>query len=299
MVLSHANNNYAEVHLNNECWICGKKEAIPYKCRYCGKTFCADHRLPEQHACEAFNYSARDSFAGSSGGSGGYTQYSDTDDMLKDILKTSAKYAAKSAASGIANSTKRSISTSPSMAIIFICVVSFFLEQILGYGYINFFQLYPPFILARPWTIVTHIFLHGSLGHLFFNMLVLFFFGRELERRVGNRVFLNVFFTAGIVAALGYSLTGIAPMIGASGAIYGVFAAIAVLAPEMRVYVYFIPMRIKHALILFALIDFLMIGAPDMIAHTAHLSGILVGLIMGMRIKKTQQFSRTYGRRFQ
>jgi hypothetical protein len=217
--------------------------------------------------------------------------------MLKDMLKTSAKYAAKSAASGIANSTKRSISTSPSMAIIFICIVSFILDLIPGY--FAFFQLYPPLILARPWTIVTHIFLHGSFGHLFFNMLVLFFFGRELEKRVGNRIFLNVFFTAGIVAALGYSLTGTAPMIGASGAIFGVFAALAVLAPDMRVYVYFIPMRIKHALILFALIDFLMIGAPDMIAHTAHLSGILVGLIMGMRIKRTQQFSRTYGRRFQ
>lgn len=280
--------------MNNECWICGKKEAIPYKCRYCGQTFCIDHRLPEQHACEAFDYSARDSFAGTSGG---YTPYSDADEMLKDMLKTSAKHAAKSAASGIANRTKRSISTSSSMAIIFICVVSFFLEMIPGY--VAFFQLYPPLILARPWTIVTHIFLHGGVGHLFFNMLVLFFFGRELERRVGNRAFLNVFFTSGIVAALGYSLTGTFPMIGASGAIFGVFAALAVLAPDMLVYVYFIPMRIKHALILFALIDFLMIGAPDMIAHTAHLSGVLVGLFMGMRIKKTQQFSRTYGRRFQ
>ena len=276
--------------MNDECWICGKKEAIPYKCRYCGKTFCIDHRLPEQHTCEGFDYHARDSFAGSSGE---YATYSNADDMLKDMLKTSAKYAA----SGIAKKTKRSIATSPSMAIIIICIVSFFLEWIPGY--FDFFQLYPSLILARPWTIVTHIFLHGSFGHLFFNMLVLFFFGRELERRVGNRVFLNVFFISGIVAALGYSLTGTFPMIGASGAIFGVFAALAVLAPDMLVYVYFIPMRIKYALILFALIDFLMIGAPDMIAHTAHLSGALVGLIMGRRIKKTERFSRMYDRQFQ
>ncbi|MDF1533844.1 MAG: rhomboid family intramembrane serine protease, partial [Methanosarcinaceae archaeon] len=84
-------------------------------------------------------------------------------------------------------------------------------------------------------------------------------------------------------------------MIGASGAIYGVFACMAILAPEMKVYVYFIPMRIKYALVLFALMDFLLIGAPDMIAHTAHLSGLFVGVFMGMRIKKSSR-SRRFGR---
>jgi len=279
--------------LTNECWICGKQEPIPYKCRYCGKTFCADHRLPEQHACEAFANARGDP------GGASQAQYADVDGMVKDILKTTAKHAAKGAAAGIVRSIRRSISTSPSMAIIFACMVSFFLELLIP-AYFGLFQLYPAYILARPWTIVTHIFLHASFGHLFFNMLVLFFFGRELERRAGNMVFLNVFFVSGIVAAIGYALTGIYPVVGASGAIYGVFAALTVLAPDMLVYVYFIPMRIKYALILFALIDFMLIGAPDMVAHTAHLSGILVGVLMGLRIKKAQQrFSRKYGHRTQ
>jgi membrane associated rhomboid family serine protease len=78
-------------------------------------------------------------------------------------------------------------------------------------------------------------------------------------------------------------------MIGASGAIYGVFAALTMLEPDTRVFVYFIPMKLKYALVLFALLDFLMVNSSDMIAHTAHLSGLLVGLYMGWRIKKTEE----------
>ena len=283
--------------MTNECWICGKQEAMPYRCNYCGKTYCSGHRLPEQHGRANFDETAQRGFSGTQGRN--YSQNTDTERLIKNMLKNTAKHAAKGAAIGMFDRIKRSMYASPSMAIIYVCIVSFFLQFIIR-GYVEFFWLFPTspqylILFTKPWTLITHIFLHGSLTHLFFNMLVLFFFGRELERRVGKRVFLNVFFTSGIVAAIGYTLTGTVPMIGASGAIYGVFACMTVLAPEMRVYVYFIPMRIKHALVLFALMDFLLIGAPDMIAHTAHLSGILVGVLMGMRIKKAYR-SRRFGR---
>jgi membrane associated rhomboid family serine protease len=87
-------------------------------------------------------------------------------------------------------------------------------------------------------------------------------------------------------------------MVGASGAIYGVFAALAVLEPDILVYVYFVPMKLKYALVLFAVFDFLMINSSDMIAHTAHLSGLFVGLYMGFRIKKAQEkyLTRHFGR---
>ncbi len=277
--------------MTNECWICGKREAMPYKCRYCGKTYCADHRLPEQHGCAGFDETARDDNPGTYGST--YQQDVDVDKFVKDMLKKTAQNAAKGAAVGIFNRIKRSIYTSPSMLIIYVCIVSFFLESMID-GYVEFFQLYPPILMVKPWTLITHIFLHGSFGHLFINMLVLFFFGRELERRVGNRMFLNIFFISGIVAAIGYTLTGSYPMIGASGAIYGVFACMAVLVPEMQVYVVIIPMRIKYALVLFAFLDFIELGSPDMIAHTAHLSGLFIGLIMGMRIKKAYG-SRRFG----
>jgi len=199
---------------------------------------------------------------------------------------------------GMAGRIKSSASTSPSMAIIFLCVISFFLEMVPGIGplYINSFQFDPGSLTTRPWTLVTYIFLHTGLWHLFFNMLVLYFFGTALERRVGNKQLLGIFFTAGILSAIGYTFLSRpifdinpGPMVGASGAIYGVFAALTVLEPNIKVYVYFIPMRLKHALLLFAVFDFLMVNSSDMIAHTAHLSGLFVGLYMGFRMKKIHE----------
>ena len=188
----------------------------------------------------------------------------------------------------------QNISISPSIAIIALCTFSFLLELIIGPSYLSAFEFDPSSIVTRPWTLVTYIFLHNGFGHLFFNMFVLFFLGTTLERIIGKRQFLGVFFASGILSAIGYSflsqpIFNISPgsMIGASGAIYGVFAALTILEPNLRVYVYFIPMSMKYALLLFALFDFFMINSLDMIAHTAHLSGLLVGLYMGSRIKKT------------
>lgn len=193
---------------------------------------------------------------------------------------------------------KNSILASPSIVIIVLCTLSLFLEMVPGIGslYVRAFQFDPDSLVTRPWTLVTYIFLHSSFLHLFVNMLVLYFFGTALEERVGNKQLLEIFFTAGILSAIGYTflsqpIFNILPgsMIGASGAIYGVFAALTMLEPDTRVFVYFIPMKLKYALVLFALLDFLMVNSSDMIAHTAHLSGLLVGLYMGWRIKKTEE----------
>ncbi|MDP2218210.1 MAG: rhomboid family intramembrane serine protease [Methanolobus sp.] len=279
--------------LDKKCWICGREEHLPFKCRFCGNVFCSQHRLPEQHACAGLEKVKQHSADGSNRAN----RQSGTDDIMKDVLKSTAKYAAKSAFRGIRNNVSYSMRSSPSMAIIYLCLFSFLLQMVLdpmGINYAQFFMFVPINFLAQPWTLITHMFLHNGFFHLFFNMMVLFFFGPELERRAGKATFLRVYFIAGVVAVLGYSLTTSQPhigVVGASGAIMGVFAALAVIAPEIRVYVYFIPMRIVHALILFALVDFLLIGSNDMVAHTAHLTGILVGLLMGLRIKKSQQRS--------
>ncbi len=193
---------------------------------------------------------------------------------------------------------KDSIFASPSIVIIVLCTLSFLLETVLGIDsvYVRTFQFDPNSFVIRPWTLVTYIFLHNGFLHLFVNMLVLYFFGTALEERVGNRQLLKIFFTSGILSAIGYTflnqpIFNIPPgsMVGASGAIYGVFAALTILEPDIRVYVYFVPMKLKYALVLFALFDFLMVNSSDMIAHTAHLSGLLVGLYMGLRIKKIQE----------
>nr|WP_319507995.1 rhomboid family intramembrane serine protease [uncultured Methanolobus sp.] len=285
--------------MDKKCWICGQEENIPFKCRFCGKNFCSRHRLPEQHACTGLEQLKQDRSYSRSPGYGSTI----TDDMFKDALKSTAKYAAKSAVKGVGQNISYSMKNSPSMAIIYLCIFSFILQIIIP-GYQQLLQLVPAAILARPWTLVTHMFIHADFTHIFFNMLVLFFFGPELERRAGKKVFLYVYFTAGLVAAIAYSMTSstpFTPVVGASGAIMGVFAALAIIAPDIRVYVYFIPMQITHALILFALFDFVLLGSNDMIAHTAHLSGILIGLLMGSRIKRAQarygSYNDTYYRR--
>ncbi len=149
---------------------------------------------------------------------------------------------------------KNSVFASPSMVIIVLCVLSFLLEMIPGIGeiYISVFQFDPSSLMTRPWTLITYMFLHSGLVHLFLNMLVLYFFGTAFERRVGNKQLLAVFFTAGVLSAIGYAflsrpIFNISPgaMIGASGAIYGVFSALAILEPDMLVYVYFVPMKLK------------------------------------------------------
>lgn len=284
-------------HLDKKCWICGKEETIPFKCRFCGKTFCSRHRLPEQHACEGLEEIKKN---GSYSGSPGYGT-NVNDDIIKDALKSTAKYAAKSAVKGVGSNIKYSMKSSPAMAIIYLCIFSFILQLFVP-GYMQLFQLVPAFIVQRPWTLLTHMFIHSGFTHLFFNMLVLFFFGPELERRAGKKIFMYVYFTAGLVAAIAYTLTSSSPytpVVGASGAIMGVFAALAIIAPDIRVYVYFIPMQITHALVLFVLLDFFLLGSNDMIAHTAHLSGALVGLLMGSRIKRAQiryNYDNTYYR---
>src|SRR5512136_214108 len=153
---------------------------------------------------------------------------------------------------------KNSILASPSIVIIVLCTLSLFLEMVPGIGslYVSAFQFDPNSLVTRPWTLVTYIFLHSSFLHLFVNMLVLYFFGTALEERTGNKQLLEIFFTAGILSAIGYTflsqpIFNISPgsMVGASGAIYGVFAALAVLEPDIRVYVYFVPMKLKYALV--------------------------------------------------
>jgi uncharacterized protein len=191
----------------------------------------------------------------------------------------------------------QNIFVSPTLTIIALCILSFIVELLPGIGhfYLSAFEFSPGSVLTRPWTLITYIFLHSGYLHLFFNMFVLFFLGTTLEKIIGKKQFLGIFFASGILSAVGYSLLSYpifnispGPMIGASGAIYGVFAALTMLEPDLRVYVYFVPMKLKYALLLFALLDFLMVNSSDMIAHTAHLSGILVGLYMGLRIKNTQ-----------
>jgi len=180
-----------------------------------------------------------------------------------------------------------------SYLLLFLIAISFVLQLLIpDQYYTNQLILDPQLVMERPWTLVTSIFLHGGPMHFLVNMFVFFFFAPVLERKVGSKKFLLIFFLAGIVAGIGWCLTSDTSALGASGALYGILGALAVLMPKMKVYVFPLPIPIDiwMVVIFFALFfDVLpaIMGSPDGIAHTAHLSGLFFGLFAGMWLKKT------------
>lgn len=254
-----------------QCTICGKSAS--YRCKYCGDTLCREHLAPDKHWCVALEEYKKDIEAGR------------TSSIPSDLKPEYGRWEYK----------KRVKYTNPlgifagnySFLILFLISISFVLQLLIPRPYYTeLLILNPTLVMERPWTLVTHLFLHGSFGHFFINMLVFFFFAPVLERKIGSSKFLLIFFLAGIFAGIGWSLTSVSPAVGASGALMGIFATLAVLMPRMRVYVFFlVPLEIWVVVILFALYDFFMIGSGDMIAHTAHLSGLFFGLLAGMWLK--------------
>ncbi|MCL4522681.1 MAG: rhomboid family intramembrane serine protease [Acidobacteria bacterium] len=146
----------------------------------------------------------------------------------------------------------------------------------------------------RLWQPFTYLFLHGGFWHLFWNMLALWMFGCDLERVWGKRKFLNYYFLTGVGAGCINILvktiadpSGVAssliPTIGASGAIFGILIAAAVLFPDRRIYMILppveLPMRV-YVFIMGAIAFFGTMGASgDKVSHVSHLGGMLVGYL--------------------
>jgi hypothetical protein len=259
----------------NSCNVCGKKEVLPYRCKYCGGTFCADHRLPEQHDC---------TFDGDYWNVPVKVKREIKKPRVSIPVKINAEF--PQPARGIAAYGYNNL-------ILAACTILFFISIITGYTIINFLALNPSGVIYMPWQLITSVFLHVNFGHWFWNMIVLFFFGSELERRVGGRVFLTIFILAGLVGNLAYLayayLTNqYIPALGASGAIYGVLGTLAVIAPEIRVLFFFlIPMNIRTLILIFAAVDVLLIpySMIDRVARVAHLGGLFVGLYYGKKLR--------------
>ena len=146
----------------------------------------------------------------------------------------------------------------------------------------------------RIWQPFTYIFLHGGLFHLLINMLMLWMFGRELELLWGKKRFLNYFFICGVGAGLievliktvpvffGKPLSDV-PTIGASGAIFGILIANAVLFPDRRIWLIPLPVTIPmrpYVAVMAAIEFFSTLGTGgDNVSHLCHLGGMLVGYI--------------------
>ncbi|MFC5046375.1 rhomboid family intramembrane serine protease [Aquimarina hainanensis] len=231
--------------------------------------------------------------------------------------------------------------------ILIINIIFFIGSLTLGDAAYNLFALwFPKNSSFQIWQLLTHMFMHGSAGHIFFNMFALYMFGSHLEHTIGQNKFLFIYFSAGLGAVAfqilftyfqfmpgyqAYMDAGLSdaevikfiedalakgrfsvypqipqevtntmitsyqtPMVGASGAIFGVLAAFAVLYPNLPLYIMFIPIPIKakyliggyFLLDLYAGITGQAILGPSNVAHWAHIGGAVLGFIIMWYWKK-------------
>ena len=135
------------------------------------------------------------------------------------------------------------------------------------------------------WQLLTYQFMHGGLGHLFFNMLALWMFGSELEQIWGKSRFLMYYLLSGIGGGiLHLAIDPAAPTVGASGAIMGVLVAFGMTFPDRPVMMFplFIPIPARIFVVIYAVIDLYsgLSAAGDGVAHFAHLGGALTGFVL-------------------
>jgi membrane associated rhomboid family serine protease len=159
-------------------------------------------------------------------------------------------------------------------------VVMFFLAA-PGTPLFGLLALVPWAVLLRPWTVVTYMFLHGGIGHLFFNMLGLFFFGPRLERQLGGRRFVWLYFLSGLGgAAFSFAFARHSAVVGASGAVFGVLLGFAHFWPREPIYIWgVLPVEARWLVTVLAAAALWsgMSGAQAGVAHFAHLGGFAAG----------------------
>ena len=133
------------------------------------------------------------------------------------------------------------------------------------------------------WQPFTYLFFHGGIWHVLINMFVLWMFGSELETLWGRKEFLKYYFITGVGSGLVtvlFSLNSPVPVVGASGAVYGILLAYGLIFPNRYVYLYFfIPVRVKYFVIFIGgLAFFSSLGASaSNVSHLTHLSGMIIG----------------------
>lgn len=166
---------------------------------------------------------------------------------------------------------------------LWLCVVIFiiFLLQKLISGFTDLFILDTKFVVPKVWTLLTAIFLHSGLVHLFYNLFALALFGSILEHIIGSKKFLILFFVSGLAASFA-SLPFYTRVLGASGAIFGILGMLGILRPKLTVWLYSVPMPMIVALFVWAIGDIIGIYAPSGTANIAHLAGLVVGAVAGI-----------------
>ena len=158
----------------------------------------------------------------------------------------------------------------------------------------RYFGLVPfthPYFSFYPWQLITYQFLHANFMHIFFNMLMLWMFGMEIENIMGSRKFLIFYLLSGIGGGLLQITLGSSTgyVIGASAAVFGVMVAFAMFFPNRLIYIYFLfPVKAKYLIVFMMLIEFMSVSNGSVIAHLAHLGGAITAFVFIMLDRKHQ-----------
>lgn len=160
-------------------------------------------------------------------------------------------------------------------------------------------------LVTRPWTVFTYMFTHTGLGHLFWNMLLLWFGGRLFQDLLGSRRLLGHYLLGGLFGfglfvlfqnALPGLNGGTPPgIMGASAGVLSVFVGIAAYRPDMIVNLILIgPVKLMYVAAVFLLLDFVGIGSGDGVAHEAHIGGALYGFLAAQQLKRGNDWSLSF-----
>jgi membrane associated rhomboid family serine protease len=189
----------------------------------------------------------------------------------------------------------RSDNIAPVLGIIILCFLVYIatiVAGIMGHDLVPLLGLQTASFLERPWTIVTNLFVHGGIWHLLFNMITLYFFGTFLIRLVGTRDFLIIYFLGGIAGNIVFMLfayfhfltSPFSIVIGASGAIFALGGALALLTPRLRVFVFPIPVPVPLWIAVIG--GFFIMSFVGGVAWQGHLGGLVFGLLAGLVLRR-------------
>jgi membrane associated rhomboid family serine protease len=179
---------------------------------------------------------------------------------------------------------------SATIILIVACILVFLFGYVDRSRRLVYLYLIPDYVLQAGawWQVLTYMFVHGSWSHIFFNMLALFLFGIQLERRMGSTEFLLYYFVTGIGAGIATvfinSATGqgMIPVVGASGAIFALLLAFAAFFPDARIFIFgILPIRAPVAVAAYAGIEIVsqFTNIQSGVAHLTHLAGLAFGYL--------------------
>ncbi|SDJ55958.1 hypothetical protein SAMN05216226_10555 [Halovenus aranensis] len=274
-----------------ECDICGQEESMPYHCRHCDGTYCAEHRLPENHDCTGLQ----------NWDNSGPVFDSGFDDTVIDETNDDGLLASLGVDTGPGGPLAY-FRGNMTYLVLLLMAVTYLVQLVVlftfGQDAHQTLFVFSPENPLFVWTWITSIFAHspGSFLHILFNGIVIYFFGRLVEQYIGSKEFAILFLVSGVLAGAGQVLyqmalgSGGPGVVGASGAALALMGVLTVLKPDLTVYLYFIiPLQIWIITGGTIAISLLLIatGGPGAggIAHVAHLVGVLLGLAYGQRVK--------------